>query len=292
MGRPDGSDGYKILYRKSTGLLFARKNSVYSAGVVFSGGVLGTVRLLLDLRRKDLPLLSHCVGDHIRTNNESLVLVHSRNKSYDFSKGIAIGSIFPPDEDTQLEAVRYGDGSGFWKMMGVPLTHGRNMISRCAKLLWHLVTRPWSWLRIYFSSNFSKESMILLFMQHLDSTVRFRRGIFNLRSVMSSGEPPSAFMSLSKELAAQTSEVTDGIPFVMLTEALTGTPTTAHILGGCVIGKNAKEGVIDKNHRVFGYKNMYVCDGSAISANPGVNPALTITAMTERVMAGIEKKKQ
>ena len=76
----------------------------------------------------------------------------------------------------------------------------------------------------------------------------------------------------------------------MFTETVTGIPSTAHILGGAVIGKDIESGVIDKNNRVFGYENMLVCDGSAISANPGVNPALTITAMSERAMSLIEKK--
>jgi cholesterol oxidase len=205
----------------------------------------------------------------------------------DFSRGIAIGSIFPPDQDTHLEAVRYASGSGFWKMMGVPLTHGKNMLHRIAKLLWHLVSAPASWLRIYFTRDFARSSMILLFMQHLDSTVHFRKGLINLRSRISAGKAPSAFMPLSKELAEMTSEEIKGKPFVMLTEALTGTPTTAHILGGCVIGRDRDEGVIDKDHKVFGYENLYVCDGSAVSANPGVNPALTITAMTERAMSKI-----
>ena len=131
--------------------------------------------------------------------------------------------------------------------------------------------------------------MILLFMQHLDSTVKFKRGLFNLRSVMTGGEAPSAFMKLSKELAERTAKEINGKPFVMATEALTGTPTTAHILGGCVIGTSAENGVIDKDHRVFGYENMLVCDGSAISANPGVNPSLTITAMSELAMSKIAK---
>jgi cholesterol oxidase len=56
------------------------------------------------------------------------------------------------------------------------------------------------------------------------------------------------------------------------------------------MGASEKEGVIDKNNRVFGYKNLYVCDGSMISANPGVNPSLTITALTERAMSKIPPK--
>jgi len=286
-GEKDGSGGYEVLFRRSTNMLFARSRKVSAKGVVLSGGVLGTMRLLLNQKKRYLPDLSDRLGDFIRTNNESLVLVNSRDRTKDFSKGIAIGSIFPPDDDTHLEAVRYGSGSGFWKTMGVPLTHGRNMVHRILRLSWKMILHPRSWLRIYFSRNFARQSMILLFMQHLDSTVRFRRGWINLRSRITTGEPPSAFMPLSKSLAEAASKEINGTPFVMITEALTGTPTTAHILGGCVMGSTKEEGVIDRDHRVFGYKNLFVCDGSAVSANPGVNPALTITAMTERAMKKI-----
>ena len=86
------------------------------------------------------------------------------------------------------------------------------------------------------------------------------------------------------------SEIINGKPFVLVTEAITGMPTTAHILGGCVIGKSSDDGVIDINHRVFGYSGIYICDGSAISSNPGVNPSLSISAMTERAMASIPIK--
>jgi len=128
-------------------------------------------------------------------------------------------------------------------------------------------------------------------MQHLDSTLRFKRGWFNLNSTVSTGKAPSSFIPRAKELADRTAEIIKGKPFVMTTEALFGIPTTAHILGGAVIGDSSETGVIDRQHKVFGYENMYVCDGSAISANPGVNPSLTITAMTERAMGFIPEKK-
>jgi cholesterol oxidase len=290
IGKDDGSEGYRVRYRRSTGVILAKKREATARGVILAGGVLGTVRLLLNMRKSKLKHLSPHLGNSIRTNNESLVLVHSKDKSKDFSKGIAIGSIFPPDKDSHIEAVRYGSGSGFWKMLGVPLTHGSNVLVRMSKLFWGLITRSRGWLRIYSSRNFAKESMILLFMQHLDSTVRFRKGLFNLRSSMSEGKAPSAFMQISKDLAENTAEEINGRPFVMATEALTGTPTTAHILGGCVIGTDRSNGVIDKDQKVFGYKNMLVCDGSAISANPGVNPALTITAMSELAISKIPEK--
>lgn len=289
-GSMDGKEGYLVTLKDSTKLI--KRGSHYTAHcVVLAGGALGTVRLLLNMKGRYLKGLSDMVGNHIRTNNESLVLVHSRQKEKDFSKGVAIGSIFQADEDTHLEAVRYGSGSGFWKMVCAPLTHGKSVVGRMLKLLGRLLTSPIPWLRVYFSRNFAKESTILLFMQHLDSTLRFKRGPVNLRTTLSSGSPPSAFMPFAKELAEATSRVVDGSPFVMATEALTGIPTTAHILGGCVIGKDPDKGVIDQDQKVFGYKNLYVCDGSAISSNPGVNPALTITAMTERVMSKIPGKK-
>jgi cholesterol oxidase len=291
-GKEDGSDGYVVTFKKSTGVLFSRKKQVKAKGVIFAGGVLGTVRLLLNLKEKSLPRLSQRVGYDIRTNNESLILVHSPERKQDYSKGVAIGSIFPPDEDSHVEPVRYGSGSGFFKLMGVPLTFGKNGWHRAGKLLKHLVTRPGAWLRIYFSKNFAEESVILLFMQHLDSTLRFKRGWFNLSSAVSTGKAPTSFIPRAKELADRTSEVIKGKPFVMTTEALFGIPTTAHILGGAVIGDSSETGVIDGQQKVFGYQNMMVCDGSAISANPGVNPSLTITAMTERAMSFISPKQK
>jgi cholesterol oxidase len=68
-------------------------------------------------------------------------------------------------------------------------------------------------------------------------------------------------------------------------EALASIPTTAHILGGVVIARSPEEGVVDARHRVFGYENLLVCDGSVIPANVGVNPSLTITALAERAMS-------
>ena len=113
-----------------------------------------------------------------------------------------------------------------------------------------------------------------------------------MNSTLDSGEPPTAFVPEAKELAERYANIVDGKPMVLLTETLAGIPTTAHILGGAVMGKNSEEGVIDKNNRVFGYENMLICDGSMISANPGVNPSLTITALSERAMSKIPAKTQ
>ena len=76
----------------------------------------------------------------------------------------------------------------------------------------------------------------------------------------------------------------------MVTEILFDVPGTAHILGGCPMAAAPEQGVVDSRHRVFGYQNLYVCDGSVIAANLGVNPSLTICALTERAMTFIPPK--
>ena len=76
----------------------------------------------------------------------------------------------------------------------------------------------------------------------------------------------------------------------MVPEALANIPTTAHILGGVVIGADVAHGVVDAQGRAFGYENLLVCDGSILPANPGVNPSLTITALAEHVMGAVPAK--
>lgn len=80
-------------------------------------------------------------------------------------------------------------------------------------------------------------------------------------------------------------EVVGGIAGSSLPEIFLNTPTTAHCMGGCGMGKSAEHGVVDGSNRVYGYKNMLICDGSMLGANLGVNPSLTITALTEHAMS-------
>mgnify|MGYP005995482621 CR=1 FL=1 len=107
---------------------------------------------------------------------------------------------------------------------------------------------------------------------------------------MSNGKAPSAFISEAHDMARKHAKISNSKSMVMWTETVSGIPSTAHILGGAVMGKDAQSGVIDNNNKVFGYENMYVCDGSMISANPGVNPSLSITAISERAMSKIPKR--
>lgn len=282
----DGSEGYRVKWRRSTAF-FKKKGELTAHGVIFSGGVLGTVKLLLKLKRTSLPRLSDKVGYGVRTNSESLIGVTTFDKDTVFSDGVAIGSILHTDEHSHLEPVRYGAGSGFWRLLMSPLAYGSNVFIRIVRFLGDIIRHPVLNLRAAFIDDWAKRTQILLFMQTINTTLRFSRGILGVKSSIVKGEHPTAFIPEAKDLAEKYSEIVKGKPFVLITETIAGIPTTAHILGGAVMGKDAKEGVIDKDNRVFGYQNMYICDGSMISANPGVNPSLSITALSERAMSKI-----
>ena len=173
-----------------------------------------------------------------------------------------------------------------------PLVHGSNVIMRISRTIGVFLQHPIRSLKVMLVWDWAKRTQILLFMRTLDSTLRFRRGLFGMKSSMIRGKRPTPFVPEAKELADRYAEIVNGKPIVLATETLLGIPTTAHILGGAVIGKDSTEGVINKDNQVFGYQNMYVCDGSAISANPGINPSLTISAISERAMSKIPVKKR
>ncbi len=282
----DGIHGYSVDWKNST-RYFGPSGTLHAKGVIFAGGVMGTIKLLLKLKETSLPRISDQLGHGIRTNSEALISVTTASKEHDYSEGIAIGSLLHTDDHSHLEAVRYSAGSGFWRLAMVPMVKGGNIITRAAKLAWQWIRHPIENFKIAAIDDWAKRTQVLLFMQSLDSTLKFTRGLFGMKSRVDVGEAPTAFIPEAQTLGDKYAKIIDGKPTVLLSETLLGIPTTAHILGGACMGKDASEGVIDTQHNVFGYQNLHVCDGSSISANIGVNPSLTITALTERAMSHI-----
>ncbi len=281
----NGADGYEIIIRATGGI---RKTILRTRAFIFSGGVLGTIPLLLKLKRTTLPDLSDLVGAQVRTNNEALIGVVSNDRSRKFSEGIAIGSIVHTDEFSHLEPVRYPSGSGFWRLLMAPMVSGKTLAGRMVKIAADYLVHPVSNARAILARNWADRTQILLFMQSRDSTLNLKKGIFGMKTGVERGSAPSAFIPEAQDLARKYARIIDGKPLVLPTESLFGIPTTAHILGGACMGGTRETGVIDLDHRLFGYENLYVIDGSAISANPGVNPSLTITALAERAAAKIK----
>jgi cholesterol oxidase len=288
--RPREGGGYRIEAKQGRHPLGRTAIELHAGQVIFAGGVLGTVDLLLRLKRdpQGLPRLSDRLGWGVRTNSEALIGVISRRKDIDLSKGIAIGSILQTDEHSHLEPVRFSAGSGFFRLLIAPHAPGEHVFVRLARLLGTIVRHPLAVLRALTVPDLSKQTTILLYMRTAEGTLRFRRSWSGrLTTAQDEGKAPTASIPEATELAERVSDKLEGMPFSLFTETLFDIPTTAHILGGCCMGDRAETGVIDRDHRVFGYDGLYVMDGSAISANPGVNPSLTIVAMTERAIAKI-----
>ena len=292
-GASDGSVGYEVDTVQSTSWIRRHPRRFTCRGVIFSASSLGTMELLFHLKeRGSLPAISSRLGQHVRTNSESLIGARTPGYSQDLSQGIAIGSGIYIDEHTHIEAVRYPSGSDAMGFLTTMLTDGRPGAQRIAlwlkNILFSLLRHPFKTVRVLQPLGWAREFVILLCMQALDGEIEMRwlRPWFwpFRKFLVSRGEKVPTYIPMANEFAKKFANLTDGFAMSMLPEILFDVPGTAHCIGGCVIADSASRGVVDAHHRVFNYKNMYICDGSVVAANLGVNPSLTITALTERAM--------
>lgn len=297
----DGGAGYEVHTVNSTSLAGSGRQRLTCRGVVFSASSLGTMELLFRLKdKRSLPAVSDQLGRRVGTNSESLIGVRIPGSSEDLSKGVAIGSGIYIDEHTHIEAVRYPSGSDAMSFLGTILTTGRP--GRTRILLWiknvlvSLVLHPVKTFRIFQPFGWARESVILLCMQALDAHIDMgwaRPWFWPFRKfLVSRGQKVPTYIPQANEFAQKFATITGGVAMSMVPEILFDVPGTAHCLGGCVIGDSRHTGVVDRRNRVFGYKNMYICDGSVVSANLGVNPSLTITALSERALTFIPPASQ
>ncbi|MCA9588611.1 MAG: GMC family oxidoreductase [Myxococcales bacterium] len=291
----DGSEGYELTVERSTSVLFRARRTLRAKHVVLSAGSYGTVELLMRCReRGSLPRLSDRLGTYLRTNSEALLAVRSRRDDVDYSKGIAITSGVFVDDKTHIEVVRYPSGSDSMSLLTTVLTDGGGRTPRWLRWIGTVLRHPVRFLQSVVPFGWARRTAILLVMQPLDNHLRYvmrRRWYWpfskKLDSDRGSGEPAPVFIPVANLVAKKMAEKLDGIPQSGLIEVMLNKASTAHILGGCPIGKDADDGVVDPQHRVYGYRGMYVIDGSAIPANLGVNPSLTITAMAEHAMSHV-----
>jgi cholesterol oxidase len=290
--------GYVVDTVKITDVLFKRKRTFRSKGIVVAGGVLGTVPLLFECKtRGSLPRISGALGTYVRTNSEALVGARSRDRGADFSHGIAIASGFSPDDDTHIEMVRYAARQDAMGMLSTPLTGGGPPWPRWVRWLGGAVRHPLRLVRSLSPFGWAKRTAILLVMQPLESymSLRWKRRWWwpfsrHLDSGWDSGARVPKYFPVAQEVATRLGEKMNGDPQSVLPEVWFGLTSTAHILGGCPMGETPDEGVIDRHGRVFGYDDFYIADGSIIPVNLSVNPSLTITALSEWVMSHVPDK--
>jgi cholesterol oxidase len=261
---------------------------------VLSGSALGTMDLLLRAKlRGSLPRLSDRVGEHVRTNAESIVGVRFPGDQHDLSKGIAIGSGIHIDEFTHIEATRYSRGSDSLGLIATLMVTGKGW-GRILKWLASAVVHPIKFARAAWPFGFARQTLIFLVMQTIDATLRMRlrrRWFWPFsRLLCTEGNRIPTNIPKANAFVERAAAELGGVPITSWFEILFDMPMTAHCIGGCVMGQDAAHGVIDAQHRVFGYDGLYVVDGSAVGANLGVNPSLTITALAERAMSFIPAK--
>jgi len=280
----DAAGSFEIKTRKSSGW---KKTDTFTADqVVVAAGALGTAKLLHKTRANgNLQGISSKLGYLSRTNSESLLGVVAKSKKIDFSLGSAITSSVFPDEHTHVEPVRYGRGSGFMGIMESVMASGPK--GQTPNLWWLLVATFKKIFRLpslYNLRSWPERTLILLVMQSRDNSLvtYLKRGFLGRKvsSRQGHGEKNPAWVPQGHELAKVLAEQFDGTAGAVITEPF-GIPMTAHFLGGAVIADSPENGVLDGYLRVFGQPGLHIFDGAALSANPGVNPSLSIAAQAE-----------
>jgi cholesterol oxidase len=297
LGAADGSDGYAVTSERS-GLLPGRgRRTMTARGVIFAAGPLGTNKLMQRCRLSGaLPRISARLGELVRTNSEMILAVTvPEDYPEDLTKRVAITSSIYPDPHTHIETVTYGHDGDSMNALYTLLVGDGTKATRPLKLLGQIVRHPVNFAKIMRPKGWSRRTIIVLVMQTLDSAIALRpklkrNGDVRLSTEQDPEKPNPTFIPVANEAAEWLAKRTGGIAQSSFSEALFNVPSTAHILGGAVIGHGPEDGVVDTGQRVFGYENLLVCDGSAVPANVGVNPSLTITALAEHAMAGIPPK--
>ena len=291
LGDGSGADGYEVVTERS-GAWVRKERRTHTAGaVVVAAGALGTNKLLQRCRLKGgLPRLSPRLGELVRTNSEAILAVTLPKGSEDLTKRVAISSSVYPDPDTHIETVTYGSAGDSMSFLYTLMVGDGTRLTRPLKLLAAAVRHPLRFAKCLWPRGWSQRTIIVLVMQTLDNAIALRPhftafGGVRLQTEQDPERPNPTFIPVANRFAAWLEERTGGIAQSSIMEAAANIPSTAHILGGAVIGDSPATGVVDARHRAFGYENLLICDGSVIPANVGVNPSLTITAMAERAMA-------
>ncbi|MDI9897959.1 MULTISPECIES: GMC oxidoreductase [Nocardiaceae] len=286
--RPNGS-GYDVVTRRTGGKLRRGEKTITADQVIFSAGTYGTQKLMLAAKEKgSLPRLSDKIGSLVRTNSEAVLAATARGREVDYHEGVAITSSFHPDDHTHIEPVRYGKGSNAIGLLQTVLSDGGGKMPRVLKTLGVALRHPGAAVRSLSVHRWSERTVIALVMQTDDNSLELgsKKGPFGRRltSRPGAGDPPPQWIPQGHTAIRLLADKIGGDPGGSIAE-IVNIPMTAHFLGGCAIGDSPKTGVIDGYQRVYGYDGLHVLDGSAVSANLGVNPSLTITAQAERAMA-------
>jgi cholesterol oxidase len=260
---------------------------------VFAAGAVGTNSLLANCKHGgSLPRISDRLGDLVRTNSETVLTVRLPEDRKTWND-VAASSRVLLDQDTQVELLTYGRQGDLMSLFFTIRIGRSNGMLRLFQWLTEVLTNPAQWIKTLWPVGWSRRTVMLLVMRALDDAIAFRakkrwwsRG-YRLVTEQNAQKPAPTYIELGHRAARWLARRTGGIAQASVFEAHGNIPMTAHVIGGAVIGSDASRGVVDPRLQVFCYRNLVVCDAAALPANPGVNPALTITALAEYAMAQI-----
>jgi len=290
---------YIVKSKKSTGI-YSKREDFKAKKIIFSGGVMGTVKLLFKCKSKGyLKNISDQLGNYVRTNSESILGIRSRKlaKEKDLTKGVAISAGFKPDDTTHIETCRYGAGQNSMSLLTTHLIARKGAIVSILSWFFRIISNPVKFIKDTIPYKWSSQTVILLVMQPINNYLKlsydsrwWRLGFKSMNSNLSDGTPIPSSIESGEKVANMIADKIDGVVTTTYMDSFLSIPTTAHILGGACMGSSIEDGVIDESFEVYNYPGLYVIDGSAVPSNLGVNPSLTITAMAEYAISKFSNK--
>lgn len=293
----DGAAGWEVLHVATPPSDQRDPRIVRARGVVLAGGTMGTNDLLLHAReRGSLDRLSDRLGHLVRTNSETITAATSLRPDADYSAAVTITASIFPDDHTHITNNTYADAGDANSVLFVPLAGPGTRLTRPVKMAAAALRRPGVALRSLNPLGWSRRTVVFTTMQSVDSSIRLvlRRRRLGGGLVMDTAAStdaadglPVAFLPIANTVTGLAARRMGGYAQSTVLDVFRAVPSTAHFLGGAVIGAGPDSGVVDAQQRVFGYRNLLVCDGSVVPINPGVNPSLTITALAEHAMAHV-----
>ena len=293
VGAVDGSEGYKISAEHRADGSAGAKVEYRARGVIFAGGAVGTNELLSRCKHVgSLPQISDRLGHVVRTNSEVIVAVQLP-KDIGVWRDVTASSRVMVEGDSQIELLTLGPTADAHQKMWAMMPGKGSPRVRKIKFFLRALRHPLKWRATHKMEGWGARTLLMLVMQPRDNALRFKMAKsptsedYSMTSDLDRARPAPTYLAVGEKIARWLEKRTGGVAQTTVFDAFSEIPYSGHLIGGAVIGANAGKGVVDGNLRVFGYKNMMVCDASSVPANPGVNPALTITALAEHAMAQI-----
>jgi choline dehydrogenase-like flavoprotein len=268
--RPFGT-GYQVIYKDR---IRGAWKTIWAPVVVVAAGAVHSPALLLR-SQKHLPLLSDQVGRNLSGNGDIALGGLVLNETFEAYKGKIMGSISYGwwDEGIVLEAA-------FGLPIGPAVKYPIHIEGASPPYYWSLEHK-------HMMREYGNHALFItgLGLDGNDGTVTIDK-IGRPKVFWQTGPKSQAIYDAQVRAVRQIIEKLGG---TMITTHYmkTGEVITAHPLGTCRMAEYVSEGVVDENCQVFNYPNLYVVDGSVVPTALGVNPALTIAAIAEKVSTNL-----